>query len=161
MPTSEERQHRDAHAGEQPLQTRGAEDGGEEFRARAEPDGGEEKRDAEFAKGEVRIHRHVPDLPADAAHAAKDQRDDERAAGEAELERLRQAGKANGQRAERDAERDANEERNEMRFVEFLERVANGGSGFVEIGFRVRRFAAGRQIAGAGPARRTSRYRRG
>ena len=88
----QERQHGDARAGEQPLQAGGAEDGGEEFCARAEADGGEEKRDAEFAEGEIGIHRHVPDLPPDAADAAEDERDDERAAGEAEPDRLRQAG---------------------------------------------------------------------
>ena len=123
-------------AGEQPLQAGGAEDGGEELRARAKPDGGEEKRDAEFAEREVGVHGHVPDLAADAADAAEDERDDERPAGQAELDRLRQAGERDGQRAERDAERDADEERDEVRFVEFLERVADGGGGFVEIGGR-------------------------
>ena len=68
--------------------------------------------------------------------AAEDERDDERAAGEAESDRLRQAGNSDGQRAERDAEGDADEERNEVRFVEFLERVADGGGGFVEVGGR-------------------------
>ena len=93
--------------------------------------------------------------------AAEDERDDERAAGEAELDRLRQAGEGDGQRAERDAEGDADEERDEVRFVEFLERVADGGGGFVEVVGARRRSAPGRRIAGAGRARRTSRGRRG
>src|SRR5208337_2048078 len=128
-----EREHGDARAGEQPLQAGGAEDGGEEFCASAQADGGEEKRDAEFAEGEIRIHRHVPDLAPDAAHAAEDERDDKGAAGKTELDRLRQSGEGDGQRSERDAEGDADEERDEVRFVEFLERVADGGGGFVEV----------------------------
>ena len=104
-----EREHGDARAGEQPLQAGGAEDGGEEFCTRAQADGGEEKRDAEFAEGEVRIHRHVPDLASDAAHAAEDERDDKGAAGKAELDRLRQSGEGDGQRSEGDAEGDADE----------------------------------------------------
>src|SRR5208282_1790461 len=71
-----------------------------------------EKRDAEFAEGEIRIHRHVPDLAPDAAHAAEDKRDDKGAAGKAELDRLRQSGEGDGQRSER---------------------VADGGGGFVEV----------------------------
>ncbi len=128
-----ERDHGDARAGEQPLQAGGAEDGGEELCAGAQADGGEEKRDAEFAEGEIGIHRHVPDLAPDAAHAAEDERDDKGAAGEAELDRLRQSGEGDGQRSEGDAEGDAEEERDEVRFVEFLERVADGGGGLVEV----------------------------
>ena len=96
-------------------------------------DSGEEERDAELAKGEVGVHRHVPDLAADVPDAAEDERDDERPAGQAEPDRLRQTGKGDRHRAERDTENDANEERDEMRFVELLERVAEGGRGFVEI----------------------------
>ena len=128
-----EREHGDARAGEQPLQAGGAEDGGEEFCPGAQADGGEEKRDAEFAEGEVRIHRHVPDLAPDAAHAAEDERDDKGAAGEAEPDRLRQSGEGDGHRSEGNAEGNADEERDEVRFVEFLERVADGGGGFVEV----------------------------
>ena len=51
-------------------------------------------------------------------------------------DRLRQAGDNDGHGAERDAEGNANEERNEVGFVKFLERVANGGGGFVEVGRR-------------------------
>jgi hypothetical protein len=49
------------------------------------------------------------------------------------LDRLRQSWKGDGQRSEGDAEGDAEEERDEVRFVEFLERVADGGSGFSEV----------------------------
>ncbi len=84
-------------AGQQPLQAGGAEDGGEEFCASAQADGGEEKRDAEFAEGEVSIHRHVPDLAPDAAQAPEDKRDDQRTAGKAELDRLRESREGNGQ----------------------------------------------------------------
>jgi regulator of protease activity HflC (stomatin/prohibitin superfamily) len=73
----------------------------------------------------------VPDLAPDATHAAEDERDDKGAAGEAELDRLRQSGEGDGQRSERDAEGDADEERDKVRFVEFLERVADGGGCFV------------------------------
>ncbi len=128
-----ERDYGDARPGEQPLQTGGAEDGDEELCAGAQADGGEKKRDAEFAEGEVGIHRHVPDLAPDAAHAAEDERDDQGAAGKAELDRLRQSGEGDGQRSEGDAEGDPKEERDEVRFVEFLERVADGCGGFVEI----------------------------
>ena len=43
-------------------------------------------------------------------------------------------GEGDRHRAERNAERDADEERNEVRFVQFLERIADGARGFVEIG---------------------------
>jgi hypothetical protein len=45
------------------------------FRARAETDSSEEKRDSKFAKGEIGVGGHVPDLSADATDAAKDERD--------------------------------------------------------------------------------------
>ena len=57
-----------------------------------------------------------------------------RTAGEAELDGLRQTGKGYRHGAERDAKGDPDEERNEMRFVEFLERVADGGGRLVKVG---------------------------
>ena len=68
----------------------GGEDGSEEFRARAQADSGKEECDAEFAKREIGIGRHVPYLPADAADAAEDERHDERTTGQPETDRLRQ-----------------------------------------------------------------------
>ena len=56
------------------------------------------------------------------------------APGEAEPDRLGQAGKRDGQSAERNAEGDADEKRDEVCFIEFLERVADGDGSFVEVG---------------------------
>jgi hypothetical protein len=69
----EEGEHGHAHSGKQPLKARGAEYSDKKLRVRAESDGGEEKRDTELAKSQIRIYGHVPDLPADAPHMAKDQ----------------------------------------------------------------------------------------
>jgi len=128
-----EREHGDACAGEQPIAAGALKTVAKNFSPAPRPTAAKKKRDAEFAEGEVRIYRHVPDLAPDAAHAAEDKRDDKGAAGKAELDRLRQSGKGDGQRSEGDAEGDAEEERDEVRFVEFLERVADGDGGFVEI----------------------------
>ena len=128
-----ERDHGDARAGEQPLQAGGAEDGDEELCASAKADSSEEECDAEFAEGEIGIHRHVPDLAPDATHAAEDECDDKGTASEAEPDRLRHSGQGDGQRSEGDAKSDAEEERDKLRFIEFLKRVADGGGGLVEV----------------------------
>ncbi len=90
------------------------------------PGCGEEQRNSELTEGEVRVHRHVPDLTAD---AAEDERCEERPVGEAERDRLQHAGEGDRQRAERDPERDADEERNEVRFVQLLQRVSSRARG--------------------------------
>jgi hypothetical protein len=75
-------------------------------------------------------------LTPDAPDPAQEKRDNQRPSREAQLHRLRQAGKWDRQRAECHTERDANEERDEMRGVQFLERIAHSRGGFVEVGVR-------------------------
>ena len=105
----------------------------EEVAAGLDAHHGQEQHDADLAQRQVGAGRHEPVQLAQAADTGQDDGHHQRAAGQAELERHRQAGHVEGDGAQQHAQADADEDGHHLHLLQLLLGVAHQGHHGVDV----------------------------